>query len=168
MRDAAQSQQWQVSTLSNFNPRTPCGVRPRPAARSRGTDYISIHAPRAGCDREQLRAKKHLANFNPRTPCGVRLTRGNEPERISHFNPRTPCGVRHDQPQTVCPCQSKFQSTHPMRGATELITADDQTETISIHAPHAGCDAGAAMAGETMAYFNPRTPCGVRLGADNR
>ena len=35
---------------SNFNPRTPCGMRHYPAAGSSGGVGISIHAPLAGCD----------------------------------------------------------------------------------------------------------------------
>ena len=79
-----------------------------------------------------------------------------------YFNPRTPCGVRR------------------------AVSGDSrQRESISIHAPHAGCDrnlgdyAGGGqtfqsthpMRGATASvrrsssypyHFNPRTPCGVR------
>ena len=34
----------------NFNPRTPCGVRPILPGVGVGVDPISIHAPRVGCD----------------------------------------------------------------------------------------------------------------------
>ena len=58
---------------------------------------------------------------------------------MGYFNPRTPCGVRPDSsPVTSAPI--KFQSTHPVRGAT---TGDGVVVTkneISIHAPRAGCD----------------------------
>ena len=37
-------------TCANFNPRTPCGVRPRPAIAAASVFRISIHAPLAGCD----------------------------------------------------------------------------------------------------------------------
>jgi len=36
--------------------------------------------------------------------------------------------------------KKQFQSTHPMRGATELRAEKLGEEAISIHAPHAGCD----------------------------
>ena len=77
-----------------FNPRTPCGVRPKSAAETimqqqfqsthplRGaTDFperscilidISIHAPLAGCDAIPVFAVGLQFDFNPRTPCGVR------------------------------------------------------------------------------------------------
>ena len=56
-----------------------------------------------------------------------------------YFNPRTPCGVR-----LYRACQRKsfaeFQSTHPLRGATESRRSPAETGLISIHAPLAGCD----------------------------
>ena len=107
-------------------------------------------------------------NFNPRTPCGVRPSVFSSGFHIPHFNPRTPCGVRHLQDDDV---------------------RDGQE--ISIHAPHAGCDAGKTMReiivslfqsthpmrGATwrrhsrphrQRHFNPRTPCGVRLAFSTR
>ena len=127
-------------TLLNFNPRTPCGVRPNEAAIRERMDLISIHAPRAGCDagdsgcnrggRISIHAPRAgcdygramevtgARNFNPRTPCGVRRS---APARSRaappYFNPRTPCGVRRTTRQPRLPGK-KFQSTHPVRGAT--------------------------------------------------
>ena len=51
-----------------------------------------------------------------------------------------------------------------MRGATYSYKKSIPRRTISIHAPHAGCDCGNADAMRHDPYFNPRTPCGVRLG----
>ena len=79
-----------------------------------------------------------------------------------------------------------FQSTRPMRGATNAITIAVRIQDISIHAPHAGRDCGAVLggiaqrgisihaphAGRDSALipgrlrtrdFNPRAPCGARL-----
>ena len=80
---------------------------------------------------------------------------------------------------------STFQSTHPMRGATVrhavayALAVDFNPRTpcgvrllvfrarfrpfqISIHAPHAGCDAAISGDISSQSNFNPRTPCGVR------
>ena len=59
--------------IENFNPRTPCGVRPRGFCQVLHLYQISIHAPLAGCDRDAKRKSLWVYNFNPRTPCGVRL-----------------------------------------------------------------------------------------------
>ena len=78
---------------------------------------ISIHAPHAGCDPTRALSTQTRRNFNPRTPCGVRRQRR--------------CGM---------PAHASFQSTHPMRGATCKSFSAACRCTISIHAPHAGCD----------------------------
>ena len=126
--------------LSNFNPRTPCGVRPSHSPLSFPHRLISIHAPRVGCDSIHDTILGIFRDFNPRTPCGVRLRLGcvdrlhplisiHAPrvgcDPIStkssmaalHFNPRTPCGVRRS-----------------------WRSRPSQSWTISIHAPRVGCD----------------------------
>ena len=56
----------------DFNPRTPCGVRPSRLGPVRCITGISIHAPRVGCDCNTGPKQMPGQNFNPRTPCGVR------------------------------------------------------------------------------------------------
>ena len=146
---------------------------------------ISIHAPHAGRDCQAAHREPYCTNFNPRAPCGARLdvlflhalTR-------CDFNPRAPCGARRFRYVTVAFVWS-FQSTRPMRGATFYILPTMRARDISIHAPHAGRDAGdkyitgsncisihAPLAGCDVEYiqhtvwfspyFNPRAPCGAR------
>ena len=105
--------------------------------------YISIHAPLAGCDARRAAAACRLDHFNPRTPCGVRL-----PGRGA---------VR---------ARRRFQSTHPLRGATMPAVTEAIGALISIHAPLAGCDARGFGHHEAVHDFNPRTPCGVRPGQE--
>ena len=78
---------------------------------------ISIHAPRAGCDMQSELMQTSPCYFNPRTPCGVRLW-----ILFANSSPRG------------------FQSTHPVRGATNKSAYDIAKDLISIHAPRAGCD----------------------------
>ena len=78
-------------------------------------------------------------NFNPRTPCGVRLGDIWLGRLLMYFNPRTPCGVRHPG-YSYTRGRKKFQSTHPVWGATF----------------------GCASCASGQRDFNPRTPCGVR------
>ena len=168
----------------NFNPRTPCGVRPggdRPDAQRHG---ISIHAPLAGCD------------GGPGPESGACS--------ISIHAPLAGCDPFHFP---VFGLDTLFQSTHPLRGATLTLDHNFRADIISIHAPLAGCDAlpglwhrrlesfqsthplrGATgrvhgreahpgfqsthpLRGATpgtrrpawdQSHFNPRTPCGVR------
>ena len=125
----------------HFNPRSPCGERPErlPRARKpykfqstlpvRGATYaspphepehhISIHAPRAGSDSFPQVLCILYTNFNPRSPCGERQHHYNVVDlEIIDFNPRSPCGerpledIRAQYPRL-------FQSTLPVRGATD-------------------------------------------------
>ena len=149
--------------LTDFNPRTPRGVRRPGAGRLHHQMPISIHAPREGCD-------------------GIGVPAGHDP--LLHFNPRTPRGVRLG-PQMILTRPPVFQSTHPARGATAPLLPPKQSPTpISIHAPREGCDTGRAagmpqhaisihapregcdkqggFSISTGENFNPRTPRGVR------
>ena len=100
---------------------------------------ISIHAPLAGCDVAPFHARVGHTHFNPRTPCGVRPLSRAFRGLCCNFNPRTPCGVRPDSRKRT-----------------------NNTITISIHAPLAGCDSGSRTSCGSWSHFNPRTPCGVR------
>ena len=123
----------------HFNPRTPCGVRP---GKNRLQYTLIYFNPRTPCGVRRARSAAPWAgrDFNPRTPCGVRHAHMGNAEHSTaisihaplagcdtsyssiksitkHFNPRTPCGVRLVRLLMVRPAQ-RFQSTHPLRGAT--------------------------------------------------
>ena len=86
-------------------------------------------------------------------PDGVQL--------ISIHAPRVGCDLNRSGlfVQTV-----KFQSTHPVWGATAVAVATRVSTEISIHAPRVGCDLLHQVPGGLGLNFNPRTPCGVRRG----
>ena len=102
---------------ASFNSRTPCGVRLWSQLDQRRRTLVSIHAPRAGCD--VLGA--HVADLDcvsihaPRAGCDP----PHAPQGAGGlgFNSRTPCGVRR-RPSLSSLRSSKFQFTHPVRGAT--------------------------------------------------
>ena len=52
----------------------------------------------------------------------------------------------------------RFQSTHPVRGATLLLSRGHAPLAISIHAPREGCDVTHPSASTPSTDFNPRTP----------
>ena len=56
-----------------------------------------------------------------------------------------------------------FQSTLPMRGATETFPFGRWLSVISIHTPHAGSDTVLRLRGRCIYHFNPHSPCGERL-----
>ena len=79
--------------------------------------------------------------FNPRSPCGERPPPDHAytMRLCLNFNPRSPCGER---PRSRIAGPSRLQ--------------------ISIHAPLAGSDCGAARSRGHLSHFNPRSPCGER------
>ena len=122
---------------------------------------ISIHAPLTGCDLRSAHQDSGTSYFNPRTPCGVRPGGGHRIPGLHNFNPRTPCGVRLAAPKQAAPTKT-FQSTHPLRGATPVsVTLGLLMRFQSTH-PLRGATRGTTTTPYRIAYFNPRTPCGVR------
>ena len=169
----------------HFNPRTPCGVRQCITVIVQKQGIFQSTHPMRGATRQRGHGNAPPLDFNPRTPCGVRhaldlgaarpqnisihaphagCDLGNLPCRFlfCHFNPRTPCGVRR-RPRIYPQNRERFQSTHPMRGATDLRHTYITRCQISIHAPLAGCDYSTYPVKTDTIHFNPRTPCGVRL-----
>ncbi len=55
-----------------------------------------------------------------------------------------------------------FQSTHPLRGATNTPLSKFVFFSVSIHAPLARCDSLHLLMLFLVLSFNPRTPCEVR------
>ena len=147
---------------SNFNPRTPCGVRRGGADRDRALRKISIHAPHAGCDAYPSTRCIPSSNFNPRTPCGVRRARYHKALRLPYFNPRTPCGVRPGRRRKWSTI-TEFQSTHPMRGATSIAIVPACCSIFQSTHPMRGATPNEQRQKLRKRDFNPRTPCGVRL-----
>ena len=105
---------------------------------------ISIHAPLAGRDGDLT----------------ADLTRA-----VEDFNPRAPCGARRNRFQ-VCPPETPFQSTRPLRGAT--LKPNEYLRTTSNFNPRAPCGArlpASSIPHALNGHFNPRAPCGARLPA---
>ena len=136
------------------------GATPR-IIRTHAELLVSIHAPRAGRDTTDKTATISDLGFNPRAPCGARQS--------ASFSAAV---------------YSAFQSTSPVRGATQRGVYSTNPRPVSIHAPRAGRDAlpyrqfgctfvsihapraGRDGVGSTerlfMWGFNPRAPRGAR------
>ena len=136
------SKQLKGRKLTNFNPRTPYGMRHVSISISVSSSVISIHAPLTGCDSTHYRKSQNIQEFQSTHPLRD-ATQGalQQCKWNSNFNPRTPYGMRHigDIGSTIT--IHIFQSTHPLRDATIPVRI-------------LACNA---------VYFNPRTPYGMRL-----
>ena len=109
---------WRLLCICYFNPRTPCGVRPFAVLIGQKVFTISIHAPLAGCDHMACRPGQRTMKISIHAPlAGCDSKPVANCAAYQNFNPRTPCGVRrgrHFDHYTA----ERFQSTHPLRGAT--------------------------------------------------
>ena len=126
-------------------------------------DPISIHTPLAGSDRRAETRWCHTGTFQSTLPLrGATATDFGQGKRTLDFNPHSPCGERlfvggmdakHDtisihtplagsdpDSHTVTEAGSIFQSTLPLRGATEVPAVCGVGDFISIHTPLAGSD----------------------------
>ena len=144
-----------------FNSRTPCGVRPIQPYLVDKSKYVSIHAPRVGCDTAptpeattvsvSIHAPRVGCDLNGHTALLHRLVSIHAPRvgcdsahccalaMSGRFNSRTPCGVR----LSISFCRataSAFQFTHPVWGATRDGGEISDRLFVSIHAPRVGCD----------------------------
>ncbi len=123
---------------------------------------ISIHAPRAGCDNRDSQPKVvlQISIHAPRAGCDsiqVVVTL-----RINQFQSTHP--VRGATRGSVSsPARSGFQSTHPVRGATGIRRRRVLRALFQSTHPVRGATAQNGNCPCCKQYFNPRTPCGVRL-----
>ena len=167
----------------NFNPRAPCGARPKWYPFGITTSGISIHAPRVGRDDDLWAGDGHAAISIHAPRVGRDLIEIGRMRDTPHFNPRAPCGARR-QTAAGSWMGTEFQSTRPVWGATKrscsrqgaswisihaprvgrdaVISSNRASCAISIHAPRVGRDRATAVARMRMVYFNPRAPCGAR------
>ena len=126
---------------AGFNSRTPGGVRPDNLTSMVSNAYVSIHAPREGCD-------------------GARSSSLLDQPHVSIHAPREGCDLRR---KTLARFMIWFQFTHPGRGATSSFSTANIALTVSIHAPREGCDKLSQSDQSCLYGFNSRTPGGVRL-----
>ncbi len=144
---------------------------------------ISIHAPRAGRDRQFVAKNKRALNFNPRAPCGARLLRRTGFLFLPPFQSTRP--VRGATRRYVDLLKGCFISIHaPRAGRDPHLCGGNHAVFISIHAPRAGRDLFLFMLLSSLSIsihapragrdrrrmppcplrrdFNPRAPCGAR------
>ena len=147
----------------DFNPRAPCGARLAAVLPVLFDPHISIHAPHAGRDWLLVSILCFPRYFNPRAPCGARRGvriigklfkfisihaphAGRDSKlfldslRVSVISIHAPHAGRDYFRQSARDMITSFQSTRPMRGATEKYKEALKFLIISIHAPHAGRD----------------------------
>ena len=121
-----------------FNPRAPCGARPR------------------------LSGRRHrLSRFNPRAPCGARPRLICSVRMMPSFQSTRPMrGATYDPSRK---CAYHHVSIHAPHAGRDILTRlTSEYCFVSIHAPHAGRDLHPSSCRVQRPCFNPRAPCGAR------
>ena len=97
----------------------------------------------------------------PREGCDTSPLTSSKPSSRFQF---THPGRGATRSSTIVEARLRFQFTHPGRGATSPQVRSMQQSTVSIHAPREGCDPRRRCGHGSCRCFNSRTPGGVRLG----
>ena len=126
---------------SHFNPRTPCGVRRAKRVVVPPTIFISIHAPRAGCDaiaRTPCHQLPDISIHAPRAGCDHILAHKVRHAVISIHAHRAGCDDRF----VMILADARQISIHAHRAGCDdrRPKKADPGSAISIHAHRAGCD----------------------------
>ena len=124
----------------DFNPRAPYGARLDWTVSIWAAYPFQSTRPIRGATRSCSRSATPRPYFNPRAPYGARLRRqrrGAGGDRISIHAPHTGRDLRTTSSGGFA---LSFQSTRPIRGATNHVVAVLPVHPISIHAPHTGRD----------------------------
>ena len=127
---------------------------------------ISIRAPLAGSDANDIACLACRYHFNPRSPCGERPSRCRRCYRGRYFNPRSPCGERRPNCCASLVLRSNFNPRSPC-GERQAFTASICcTSNFNPRSPCGERRACPAPWCRRYRYFNPRSPCGERLRPD--
>ena len=125
-----------ASRRTSFNPRAPCGARPRHRVARRRLPRVSTHAPRAGRDA-----------WSRAIPCAP-----------SWFQPTRPVRGATAMGEVCRSKVNEFQPTRPVRGATSFGRAGASLSSVSTHAPRAGRDLHTGQEPVESARFQPTRP----------
>ena len=168
-----------------FNSRTPCGVRHpavlvtlvnlmfqfthpvRGATSVDGSDTldtpVSIHAPRAGCDKGRVVYDEFRGEFQFTHPVRGATLNYQALSASSTFQFTHPVWGATTYEDSVVRLVL-FQFTHPVWGATCCNTYYILSKVVSIHAPRVGCDrqAIALCLTKQVSIHAPRVGCDLR------
>ena len=128
-----------LSRSADFNPRTPCGVRPGLESISLPQSTFQSTHPLRGATAIFNRVEFDTFTFQSTHPLrGATKTRRRLGRSLIFQSTHPLRGATYVGDRLWTP--SRFQSTHPLRGATIRDNAEFGVYCISIHAPLAGCD----------------------------
>ena len=150
-----------------FNPRSPCGERPAPVVRRVSPFWFQPTLPLRGATYTLWDLLYSQLVFQPTLPLrGATRRRGRRPRRWS-FNPRSPCGER---PTSLIRCMTlvTFQPTLPLRGATERRGRFRVFYPFQPTLPLRGATSTVGVIADRAARFQPTLPLRGATGVRRR
>ena len=146
--------------ITDFNPRSPYGERQYHLGYNDKPEYFNPRSPYG--ERQNSNTNKQTQeNFNPRSPYGERQ-QAKEPDlKSADFNPRSPYGERLSGFISSA-VWALFQSTLPLRGATNLGRFSANSSTFQSTLPLRGATSASRPFLRKTENFNPRSPYGER------
>ena len=174
-----------VGKLLDFNPRAPCGARPRMHRQLSLPSIFQSTRPVWGATRLLFSPLLLSSDFNPRAPCGARLRHRASTITAVRFQSTRPVWgatfshmeygeigyisihaprVGRDLGLHAFLVQQRGISIHAPRVGRDGMHSRyrGQAPCISIHAPRVGRDERLLKRCVVRCYFNPRAPCGAR------
>ena len=171
--------------MCDFNPRPPCGGRPRNRSRLRAGVVFQSTSP-VWRTTENLKSVSRVNAFQSTSPVWrttyiislllsfVKFQSTSPVWRTTdcflctnagcmYFNPRPPCGGRHENLRHELG-ERKFQSTSPVWRTTKKFLKVADSTTISIHVPRVEDDSASSGAAAVAGVFQSTSPLGGRLG----
>ena len=122
----------------NFNPHSPCGERRAYFLINCSRFKFQSTLPMRGATATLQLSISIQNDFNPHSPCGERPGQRKDVfTPIGNFNPHSPCGERRQDVYELKE-DKKFQSTLPMRGATDWCPLRDLPERFQSTLPMRG------------------------------
>ena len=150
------------TSMTHFNPHSPCGERHDTVRHVDFINVISIHTPLAGSDaltRPTAACSYVISIHTPLAGSDIGIIRIRL-QRL-YISIHTPL-AGSDYATRQANWANEFQSTLPLRGATQRLPRCDHIRRISIHTPLAGSDHATSTSKGNVQYFNPHSPCGER------
>ena len=145
----------------HFNPHSPCGERRYGKAVEQTVWEFQSTLPLREATR-YARYNPYRCDFNPHSPCGERPDPHLRAFLVDVISIHTPLAGSDDPANPKAIRNWKFQSTLPLRGATQHRRPAGRQIPISIHTPLAGSDRRRIHVRRNVTNFNPHSPCGER------
>ena len=149
-----------VTSITNFNPHSPCGERPRSLPSTPARKKFQSTLPLRGATPASRRLRD-MIEFQSTLPLRGATRLLLQPPPFVNISIHTPLAGSDRTMTPIRPLARLFQSTLPLRGATPSNAVNNASSDFNPHSP-CGERLLPCVADGMRTYFNPHSPCGER------